>query len=86
MNSILIYSEALQLRAYYNIFDIQERSTNILSYKFPTENEYEAFSIGNPLRDIHTIILDDALIEKKNCKSASSYCLAAISLYPDLNI
>jgi hypothetical protein len=37
MNSILIYSEAMQLNAYYNVIDIHESQTNVLTYNFPTE-------------------------------------------------
>lgn len=36
-NTILIYSEAMQLNIYYNIVDIQEKQTNIMGYTFPTE-------------------------------------------------
>ena len=36
INSILIYSDALQLDVYYNIINIQKTDTNTKRYIFPT--------------------------------------------------
>lgn len=30
----------MQLDVYYNIIDIQEKQTNIITYDFPTETKY----------------------------------------------
>jgi len=86
INSILIYSEALQLDAYYNIVEIHESKTNIISYDFPTYAKYEVKSTGNPLRNVHIIQIENDLLKAKDCRNRNSLCVVALSLYPNLNV
>jgi hypothetical protein len=86
INSILIYSEALQLDVYYNIVDIHEKKTNIISYDFPTYDKYEVNSTGNPLRNVHIIQIDSKLLDSKDCRNRNSLCIVALSLYPNLSV
>lgn len=76
----------MQLDVYYNIIDIQEKQTNIITYDFPTDAKYEAKSTGNPLRSIHAIVIDNSLILRKNCKNIGSFCMVALSIYPNIDI
>ncbi len=76
----------MQLNVYYNIINIQEKESNILNYNFPTNKTYDNVSVGNPLRSIHAVVIDDTLLQDKNCKSYNSFCFVALSIYPDLTV
>lgn len=42
--------------------------------------------MGNPLRNIHAVIIDNDLIQAKNCKLFTSFCFVALSVYPNLDV
>jgi hypothetical protein len=86
INTILIYSAALQLDVYYNVVNLREAETNIKTYQFPTPDDHDRRQQGNPLRKVMIVPLDDALLNQRGCKDTNNYCIVTLSLYPNLNV
>lgn len=86
LNSLLIYSSALQLDIYYNIVNIHETQTNIQSYSFPDPSLHDGSHSASPLRQMQVLDIDEELIVSRGCRQGNSYCLVTLSLYPNLKV